>query len=51
VTAHAREFGRWRKFTESRKAADSVAPFIDPQGYRRYIDDAEAKFRKMIASE
>ena len=49
VTAHGRDFGRWRKFSEGRKAGDPVAPFIDPEGYRRYIDDAEATYRKTIA--
>jgi hypothetical protein len=27
-------------------AKNLVEPFIDPEGYRAYIDAAEAKFRK-----
>ena len=49
VTAHGRHFGRWRKFSEGHKAGDPVAPFIDREGYRRYIDDAEATYRKTIS--
>ncbi|HEY0672526.1 MAG TPA: subclass B3 metallo-beta-lactamase [Longimicrobiales bacterium] len=45
VTAHARQFGRYRKFQERGQSADSAAPFIDRDGYLRYIDSAEAKLR------
>lgn len=45
VTCHARWWGRYRKFVESRTAKDHVAPFIDPQGYRAFIDNAEAELR------
>jgi hypothetical protein len=27
-------------------AKNLVDPFIDPEGYRAYIDDAEAEFRQ-----
>ncbi|HEV7427406.1 MAG TPA: subclass B3 metallo-beta-lactamase [Thermoanaerobaculia bacterium] len=46
VTCHARSWGRYRKFVASRAAKDPVQPFIDPEGYRVYIDDAEAKHRR-----
>lgn len=46
LAAHAREFGRYRKFRERETAKDPVDPFIDPDGYRRYIDSAEARFRE-----
>ena len=46
VTNHARLWGRYRKFTESATAKHAVDPFIDPDGYRAYIDNAEAEFRK-----
>jgi metallo-beta-lactamase class B len=46
VTCHAREWGRYRKFVASASAKDPVQPFIDPAGYRAYIDDAEAKHRR-----
>ncbi len=46
LTAHAREFGRWRKFQARAGAVDPVAPFIDPEGYCRSIDSAEARIRQ-----
>ena len=49
VTSHAREFGRYRKFRERDKAKDPAEPFIDRDGYLRYIDSAEARFRKLVA--
>jgi metallo-beta-lactamase class B len=45
VTNHARAWGRYRKFVESTTAKNAVDPFIDPEGYRAYIDAAEAEFR------
>jgi metallo-beta-lactamase class B len=45
VTCHARWWGRYRKFVASTTATDPVEPFIDPEGYRAYIDSAEAKLR------
>ena len=45
VTCHARWWGRYRKFVASRTATNPVAPFIDPEGYRAYLDAAEADLR------
>jgi metallo-beta-lactamase class B len=45
VACHARAWGRYRKFVAHATAKDPVEPFIDPEGYRAYIDDAEAKHR------
>jgi metallo-beta-lactamase class B len=45
VTCHARWWGRYRKFVASSAAKNPVDPFIDPEGYRAYIDAAEAEFR------
>ena len=45
VTNHARAWGRYRKFAASTKAKNPVDPFIDPEGYRAYIDAAEADLR------
>ena len=45
VTCHARWWGRYRKFVASAAAKDPVEPFIDPTGYRAYIDSAEAELR------
>ena len=51
VTSHGREFGRYRKFSERARVADPVAPFIDRDGYLRYIDSAELRFRKLLADK
>ena len=48
VTCHARQWGRYRKFVASTTARNPVDAFIDPQGYRAYIDAAEADFRNGV---
>ena len=45
VTSHARRWGRYRKFVASGTAKDPVEPFIDPEGYRAYVDSAQAELR------
>ena len=45
VTCHARWWGRYPKFVASASAKDPVEPFIDPEGYKAYIDSAEADLR------
>jgi metallo-beta-lactamase class B len=45
VTAHARWWGRYRKFVASKTAKNPVDAFIDPDGYRAFIDAAEAEYR------
>ncbi len=47
VTAHGKQFGRYRKFL-ARATGDSVAPFIDRDGYRSYIDSAEQRLREHL---
>ena len=51
LTPQGREYGRFRKYQESLKAEDPAAPFIDPDGYRKSIDEAEARFRKLLAEQ
>ena len=46
VTAHARPWGRYRKFVASGTAANPVDPFIDPDGYRAFLDGEEAELRE-----
>jgi metallo-beta-lactamase class B len=46
VTNHARAWGRYRKFVASATAKNPVDPFIDPEGYRAFIDVAEAELRQ-----
>lgn len=48
VTCHARRWGRYRKFVASATAENPADPFIDPEGYRAYIDTAEAEFRRGV---
>jgi hypothetical protein len=45
VTCHTRWWGRARKFVGSGDAKNPTDPFIDPDGYRAYIDNAERDFR------
>ena len=45
MTNHARAWGRYRKFAASAAAKNPVDPFIDPEGYRAFIDAAEAELR------
>src|SRR5262245_41437418 len=46
VTCHARWWGRYRKFVASTTAKNPTDAFIDPEGYRAYIDAAEAELRQ-----
>jgi metallo-beta-lactamase class B len=48
VTSHARLFERYRKFVARAKAQNPADPFIDPEGYRAYIDSGEARFRRSL---
>ena len=49
--SHTNFFDLSRKRREAAAAADPAAPFIDPDGYRRYIDRAEAAFRKELGEQ
>ena len=51
LTSAGREYGRYRKHQQSLEADDPAAPFIDPDGYRASIDQAEATFRKLLAEQ
>ena len=46
VTNHARAWGRYRKFVPSGTATNPVDAFIDPEGYRAFIDAAETELRQ-----
>jgi metallo-beta-lactamase class B len=46
VTNHARAWGRYRKFVASASAKNPVDPFVDPDGYRAFIDAAETELRQ-----
>ena len=51
ITAHAREFGRYRKFSQRTGAADPAAPFIDRAGYLRSIDSAQVRFERLLVEQ
>ena len=44
VTSHGRVWGRYRKYVASQSEKNPVDAFIDPKGYRAYLDDGEAAF-------
>ena len=46
VTCHARWWGRYRKFVASKTARNPVDAFIDPEGYRAFLDAAETELRQ-----
>jgi hypothetical protein len=48
VTSNSRSWGRYRKFAANATAKNPVDPFIDPDGYRRYLDAAEADLRNGV---
>ena len=48
VTCHARAWGRYRKFTASKQAKNPVDAFVDPAGYRAFIDAAERDLRNGV---
>jgi len=48
VSSHARLWGRYRKFVARDTAKNPAHPFIDHEGYRAYIDSAEARFRSRV---
>ena len=48
VTSRARPWGRYRNYIASTTAKNPVDPFIDPEGYRAFIDAAAADFRKGV---
>lgn len=49
--SHSSFFDMDRKRRESATAPDPAAPFIDPTGYARFIDRAEARFRAALADQ
>ncbi len=49
--SHASWFDLFRKHVEQADARSLADPFIDPEGYRAYIDDAEAHFRSVLSAQ
>jgi metallo-beta-lactamase class B len=46
VTPSSRSWGRYAKFVASKTAKNPADAFIDSEGYRAYIDNAETAFRE-----
>jgi len=46
VTSRGRPWSRYRKFVASKAANNPADAFIDPDGYRAYLDAAEDEFRR-----
>ncbi len=44
LAPHARTFGRYRKYRESLEAEDPVAPWVDPEGWRAFVEAMAARF-------
>jgi metallo-beta-lactamase class B len=51
LASHSSFFEMNRKIRVRASAMDPAEPFIDPDGYRRYIDDAEKSFKKELAEQ
>lgn len=47
---HGEFYGMSEKF-QLLRAGSAQNPFIDPEGYRRYVNEAEARFRARLADE
>jgi hypothetical protein len=51
LAPHGNFFDIERKRRARADAEDPVEPFIDREGYLRYIDEAERRFREKLADE
>jgi metallo-beta-lactamase class B len=51
IGAHASYYDGQRKAAARRAQPDGGNPFVDPQGYRTYIERAEQRFRNQLAQE
>jgi len=48
--AHGNYYGMLDKFARM-KAGAAENPFIDPEGYRRFVDESQANFERLLAKE
>lgn len=49
LAAHPEQFGMAEKLKELKAHPDGPNPFVDPAGYRAYLDDSEAELNKKAA--
>jgi len=51
IGAHASYYGGMEKAAARKANPNGPNPFIDPEGYRRYIDDVEKRFNEQLKRE
>lgn len=51
LTAHARDFGRYRKFSQRTSVKNPADPFIDRAGYLTFIDAADKKLHAALGDQ
>ena len=51
VTGHTQPWGRYRKYRASLEGGRTADAFIDREGYKAYVDTAEARMRRKIAED
>jgi metallo-beta-lactamase class B len=51
VASHTQPWGRYRKYQASIGMPRPADAFIDPEGYRAYVDSAEVRVQRRIAEE
>ena len=49
--AHPDYYGGTEKAARAKADPSGRNPFVDPDGYRRYVDNAERTFRERLARE
>jgi metallo-beta-lactamase class B len=51
IGAHAGYYGGREKAAARKANPNGPNPFIDPDGYRRYIEDVEKRFNEQLQRE
>ncbi len=51
LAAHPEQFGMNRKLAELKKHPDGPNPFVDPAGYKAYLDESETELNEKAAAQ
>jgi metallo-beta-lactamase class B len=51
LAAHPEQFGMDRKLAELKKHPDGPNPFVDPAGYKAYLDESETELTEKAAAQ
>jgi metallo-beta-lactamase class B len=51
LAAHSEQFGMDRKLADLKKHPDGPNPFVDPAGYKAYLDESEAELNEKAAAQ